>query len=93
MMIIEPSQAIYMQRDPRSLCKALNDMGDHLTAQVADLLTLQTEFNHSVRTTREVDDSSRQGLFGLMSDDSRRWGKGVEPRPGARILFRNVCIL
>lgn len=72
MVIIKPSQAIYMQRDPRSLRKALNDMGDHLAAQVANLLTLQTEFDHSVRAAREVDDSSRQGLFELMSDDSGR---------------------
>lgn len=68
-MIIEPPQAVHMQRDPRRLCKTLNDMRDHLAAQVADLLTLQAELDHGVRAAGKIDYRSREGLLELMSDE------------------------
>lgn len=51
-----------MDGDPRSLGEALHAVRDHLTAQVSNLLTLETELNDGVGPVREVDNGTGQGL-------------------------------
>lgn len=45
-----------MQSDTRRLGETLQAMGNHLGAQVADLLTPKTEINHRPRPAGEIDD-------------------------------------
>lgn len=51
-----------MDGDPRRLGKALHAVGNHLTAQVSNLLALETELNDGVRPVREVDYGTGKGL-------------------------------
>ena len=58
MMIIISSQAIYMQRDPRRLRKALHAMRYHLAAQISNLLPLEPQINHTEGAEGDIDYSS-----------------------------------
>lgn len=80
MMIILASYTINMQRDPRILRKALHAMRDHLTAQIADLLTLETEFDDCVGTVGEVDDGAGEGFVqrGICGSEACEAGWGAE---------------
>lgn len=51
-----------MDGDPRRLGEALHAVGNHLTAQVSNLLALETELNDGVGPVREVDNSAGQSL-------------------------------
>jgi hypothetical protein len=64
MMIILALQHIHMQRDPRIERKALQAMADHLCAQVADLLALETrvQVRDEVGAVGQVDDGARERL-------------------------------
>lgn len=46
-----------VQGDTGSLCEALQAVRDHLGAQIADLLALESEINDCPRATGEIDDS------------------------------------
>jgi hypothetical protein len=62
MMVIAPPQAIHMNRDPRCLRKAHDDMGYHLSAQVANPFSLKPKVYDCKRTVRKVDDGTREGF-------------------------------
>ena len=51
-----------MDGDPRRLGKALHAVGNHLTAQVSNLLALETELNDGIGPVRKVDNGTGQGL-------------------------------
>ena len=61
-VVIEPPQAVHVNRDPRRLRKTLHAMRDHLAAQVSDLLALETQVNDGVGPVGEVYDGTRQRL-------------------------------
>lgn len=61
-VVIVTVGAANMQRDIGRLRKALQTVGDHLGAQVTDLLALEAEVDHSPGTAGEIDDSPGQGL-------------------------------
>lgn len=64
MMIILPLEHIHVQRDARIERKALQAVGDHLGAQVADLLSLEAgvEVGDEVGAVGEIDDGAGEGL-------------------------------
>lgn len=51
-----------MDGDPRRLGEALHTVRNHLTAQVSNLLTLETELDDCVWPVRKVDHGTGQGL-------------------------------
>ena len=58
MMIIEPPQAIHMQRHARRLRKTLQTMWYHLATQVTNLLALESEIYDCVGPVGEIDDGA-----------------------------------
>lgn len=63
MVIVLPSQTVDVHSDTRSLSKTLQNMRNHLAAEVTDLFTLQVEFNDGIRTVGEVNDGTGEGLW------------------------------
>lgn len=61
-VIIVTPQAVHMERDSCRLGKTLQTMGDHLAAEVANLLALQTEVDHAIRSIGQVDNRAAEGL-------------------------------
>lgn len=57
MVVIITISAANVQRDVRRLRKALQAVRDHLRAQCADLLALETQINDRPRTAGEIDHS------------------------------------
>ena len=51
-----------MQRDPCGARKALQAVGDHLGAEVANLLALEAQVGHAVGAVRQVDYRPAEGL-------------------------------
>lgn len=62
MVIVIPAQTVDMQGDPRSAGKAVEAVRDHLGAEVANLLAFKPEVGHAVRTVRQIDDGTAEGL-------------------------------
>lgn len=61
-MVIITISATNMQRHIRSLRKALQTVGDHLGAEITDLLALEAEVDHSPGTGGEIDDGPGEGF-------------------------------
>jgi hypothetical protein len=61
-VIIVTICATNMQRDVRRLCKALQTVGDHLGAQITNLLALEAEVDHSPGTAGEINDGPGEGF-------------------------------
>jgi len=55
-------QHIHMQRHARLRREAVEDVGDHLAAQLADLLARQLQRRVAVRPRRQIDHRARQRL-------------------------------
>lgn len=51
-----------MQRNVRRLRKALQTVGDHLSAQITDLLALEAQVDHGPGSAGEVDDGPGKGF-------------------------------
>lgn len=62
MVVIVPPEAVYVQGDAPGLGEALEAVGDHLAAQVANLLALQAQVDDREGPVGQVDDGARQGL-------------------------------
>lgn len=62
MMIVLAPEAVYVEGDAGSLGEALHGVGDHLAAQVANLLALEAKLDDTVGSVREVDNGTREGL-------------------------------
>lgn len=58
-MIILPAQNVDMQCNPGSDGKRVEDMGDHLRRQVANLFSLEAEVRDTVGAGADVDDCTR----------------------------------
>ena len=57
-VVIVASYTINMQRDTSALREALQTMRQHLGAQIADFLALQTKVYHGVGPVGEIDDGA-----------------------------------
>lgn len=62
MVVVLAVQDVDVQRDACLGREAVEDVRDHLAAQVADLFAPQLQMRVAVRTRRQVDDRARQGL-------------------------------
>lgn len=62
MMIIRAPQTIEMEREAGRLGEALQTMGQHLGAEVADLLAAQAQLDDAEGPVRQVDDGAREGF-------------------------------
>lgn len=80
-MIIITISATNMQSHIRRLRKALQAMGDHLRAQIANLLTLEAEVDHGPGAAGEIDDGPGKGFVegGIAAAEA---GKGLAGAEG-----------
>ena len=69
-----------MQRNIRSMRKAMQPMRDHLGAEVADLLAAEAQVDHRPGATGEVDDGPREGFVegGVAAAEAGDGGAGAE---------------
>ena len=69
-----------MQRDIRSLRKALQTMRDHLGAEITDLLTTEAQVDHRPGATGEIDHGPREGFVegGVAAAEAGDGGAGAE---------------
>lgn len=58
-VIVLSPQAVNVQCCPASLRKALQTMGDHLAAQIANFLPPQPQLNNAVWSVAQIDDGAR----------------------------------
>lgn len=61
-MIVIAIGTANVQRHTSRLRETLQTVRDHLSAQVADFLTLEAEVDHRIRPTGEINDSPGEGL-------------------------------
>jgi len=61
-VVVVAAQAVDVEGDARGAGEALKAVGDHLAAEVANLLALETEVDDAVGTVREVDDGPAERL-------------------------------
>jgi hypothetical protein len=61
-VIVVTVEAVNVQRDTGTLSKALQTVRNHLGAELAEPLSLQTEVNNAVGTVGEIDNGAREGL-------------------------------
>lgn len=62
MVVIETPDAVDVQGDPGGLGETLKAVRDHLAAELAKELALETQFDDSVRAVGEVNHSAREGF-------------------------------
>lgn len=62
MVVVVTSDDIDVHGDTGSLGEALQAVGQHLGAQVSNLLTTQLQVADTVRAVAEVDDGASEGL-------------------------------
>jgi hypothetical protein len=62
MVVVVTVETVDVQRNTSTLGKALETMRDHLGAELAKPLSLQTEVNDTVGTVGKIDDCARKGL-------------------------------
>ena len=61
-MVIVSTKAVDVQCDAGLHSEAVEDVRDHLTAEIADLLTFESKLSDAVRPRADVDDCSAEGL-------------------------------
>lgn len=54
-MVVESTETVDMHSDAGTLREALETVGDHLAAQVTNLLALEAELNDAVGSVRNID--------------------------------------
>lgn len=62
MVIVLTVEAVDVEGDAGTLGKALEAVGNHLAAQLAEELTLESEVDDTVGAVGEVDDGAGEGL-------------------------------
>jgi hypothetical protein len=99
-VVVVTVQAVNVQCDTSTLSKALQAVRNHLSAELAEPLSLQAKVNNGVGTVREVDDGAREGLvergvgIAETSETSGRTeglGKGVTK--GDAYIFGSVVVV
>lgn len=61
-VVVLAAQAVDVHGDAGGLGEALEGVGDHLGAEVADALAAEAEFDDGVGPVRDVDDGAGEGL-------------------------------
>jgi hypothetical protein len=99
-VVIITISATNMQRDIRSLCKALQTVGDHLGAKITNLLALEAEVNHSPGTRGEINDGPGEGFVegGIAAAEAGEGLAGAEGfcercAEGEEGIFRCVVVV
>lgn len=62
MVVVVTAQAVDVQGDAGSLGKALQAVGDHLTAELAEVLALEAQVDDGVGSVGQIDDSAGESL-------------------------------
>lgn len=100
MVVVVTVKTVNMQRDTSTLGKALETMRDHLGAELAKPLSLQTEVNNTVGTVGKIDDRAREGLVkgsvgvaepGETSGSAESLGEGITK--GDTDIFGGVVVI
>lgn len=80
MVVIVAAEAVDVHGDASSAGKALDAVGDHLGAEVANLLTLETEINNGEGAVRQIDDGAAEGLVerAVCESEARETGGSAE---------------
>lgn len=61
-VVVVTAQAVDVQGDTSGLSKALQAMGDHLAAELAQHLALEAQVDNGVGAVGQIDDGAREGL-------------------------------
>lgn len=61
-VVVVAAEAVDVHGDAGSPGKAMDTVGDHLGAEIANLFTLETEVDNGKGTVRQIDDGTAQGL-------------------------------
>lgn len=69
MVVVLAPEAVDVQGDTGALRETLQAVRDHLAAEVANLLALETQLDDAVGTVRQIDDGAAESLV--------EWGIGV----------------
>lgn len=80
MVVVVAAKAVDVQRDARGLGKALQTVGNHLAAEIADLLALEAQVDDGVRSVGEINDGAGEGLVegGVRIAEAGDAGEGTE---------------
>lgn len=99
-VVVLAAQAVDVQGDSRTLREALQAVGDHLAAKVANLLAFEAEVDDAVGAVGEVDDGAGEGLVerGVGIAEARQTGHAVEGlgksvTEGDTNVFRGVVVV
>lgn len=79
-VVVVAAQAVDVQRDACGLGKALQAVGDHLAAELAEHLALEAQIDDGVRSVGQIDDSAGEGLVegGVGIAEAGNAGEGAE---------------
>lgn len=79
-VVVVAAQAVDVQRDARGLGKALQAVGDHLAAEITELLALEAQVDDGVGPVGEIDDGAGEGLVerGVGIAEAGDAGEGAE---------------
>lgn len=80
MVVIVTVEAVDVECDAGTLGKALETMGDHLGAQLAEPLALKAKVDNTVGTVGKVDDGAGEGLVerSVGMSETGETGRGAE---------------
>lgn len=99
-VVVVTAQAVDMQGDASGLSKALQAMGDHLAAELAQHLALEAQVDNGVGAVGQIDDGAREGLVqrgvgvaeaGDASQRAEGFGKGGAD--GEAAVFGSVVVV
>lgn len=100
MVVVVTAQAVDVQGDASGLSKALQAVGDHLGAELAQHLALETQVDNGVRAVGQIDDGARESLVqrgvgiaeaGDASQGAEGFGKGRAD--GEAAVFGSVVVV
>lgn len=79
-VVVVAPQAVDVQGDAGGLGKALQAVGDHLAAELAEVLALEAQVDDGVRAVGEIDDGAGEGLVerGVGIAEAGDAGEGTE---------------
>lgn len=79
-VVVVAPQAVDVQGDTGGLGKALQAVGDHLAAELAEVLALEAQVDDGVRAVGEIDDGAGEGLVerGVGIAEAGDAGEGTE---------------
>lgn len=100
MVVVVTAQAVDVQGDASGLSKALQAVGDHLGAELAQHLALETQVDNGVGAVGQIDDGARESLIqrsvgiaeaGDAGQGAEGFGKGGAD--GEAAVFGSVVIV